>query len=334
MQNWDDYLNNDKLGHLKNHNEQCNVYKDFSDAKKIADLLNIKIYKIDFIKDYWNKVFKYTIKQYKKGLTPNPDILCNKYIKFDKFLNYAKNKFNADYVAMGHYATIKTIKGVKYLGMSKDTDHDQTYFLCGLEQKQINDIVFPIGKYTKDEVRKIAKENNLPVWNRKNSTGICFIGERKFNDFLENYISTKEGEIKEIETNKTISKHKGIMYYTLGQNKDLGLSGCTERKFVCKKDIKNNILYVCNKKNIDKYLGSEQCIVQNFNWINSKAPINSSVYIRFRHRQKLIKGNFSIKNNKIILNYAKTYAVTPGQYAVLYQGKICLGGGEIEKILK
>jgi len=330
MQNWDTYTNNDILGHKKDHENQCNASKDFSDAKKVADILGIKIYKINFIKKYWDEVFKYTIETYKKGLTPNPDILCNKYIKFGSFFDYCTKKFGVNLFAFGHYAWNNKGK----LTIPKDKIRDQTYFLSGLNSKQVKATIFPLYKYTKEEVREIAKENNLPVWNRKNSTGVCFIGERKFDDFLKNYIKPKSCKIVDIETKKVIGHNKiGLTYYTIGQNKNLGLGGNNSKYFVCSKDMKKNILFVCSEKQKEKYLSSSSCLIKNFNWIY-KAPKNKKVMLRFRHRQELVKGSFEIKKEGVILTYQKTLSITPGQYGVIYQKNICYGGGEITKLLK
>lgn len=334
MQNWDSYLNNDFLGNVSETKETCNVQKDFNDAKKIADKLGIKIYRVEFIEQYWKKVFQYLINEYKKGRTPNPDVLCNKYIKFDEFIKYAKKKFNCDHIAMGHYANVKKIKDQYYLIKAKDENKDQTYFLCWLNQNQLSKTCFPIGNLTKDKVREIAHEQGLDNWNKKDSTGICFIGERKFKDFLNNYLPIKEGNIVDIVTNKIVGKHDGIYFYTIGQNKNLGLGGNVEKYFVCSKDLKKNIVYVVDAKNKNKYLSSTSCELTKFNWINSNIKNFCNVQIRFRHRQELINGSYLIDKNKVILSYKKTLSVTPGQFAVIYLKDKCLGGGVVNKILK
>ncbi|MDR3249475.1 MAG: tRNA 2-thiouridine(34) synthase MnmA [Mycoplasmataceae bacterium] len=330
MQNWDSMLNNDILGHKANEDKECNAYKDFNDAKSVGEKLGIEVYKVDFIKKYWDDVFKYLIREYKQGRTPNPDVLCNKYIKFDAFINYAKQKFNCDNIAMGHYADTKIMNGKKYLTLSKDEDKDQTYFLCWLNQNQLNKCTFPLGNLTKIQVRDIAKKVGLNTFNKKESTGICFIGERNFKDFLKNYIKPKSGNIIDIVPTKPIGKHDGIMYYTIGQNKNLNLGGNNTKYYVCKKDVKKNILYVVNEKNKSKYLVSTKCELEEFNWINNAIPENKNILIRFRHRQKLIKGKFEIKNKKIFLFYTPTLSVANGQFGVLYQNNVCLGGGIIK----
>ncbi|GMO16715.1 MAG: tRNA 2-thiouridine(34) synthase MnmA [Mycoplasmoidaceae bacterium] len=332
MQNWDSVVNNDILGRIKNEDKQCNVYKDFSDVQAVGKMLDIKVYKIDFIKQYWDQVFKYTIKEYKSGVTPNPDVLCNKYIKFNAFIKYVKDKFDCDQIAMGHYAKIDTIDGKKCLMLSKDDNKDQTYFLCWLTQKQLDKTIFPLADLSKNEVRKIAKKLKLINADKKESTGICFIGERKFQDFLKNYIKPKSGKIIDIVSKKIIGTHDGIMYYTIGQNKNLNLGGNASKFFVCKKDPIKNILYVVNENAKEKYLMSTSCVLSNFNWINTTPPKNNKVLIRFRHRQTFVKGIFSIVKKTVVLKYEKSLSVTPGQFAVLYQNNICLGGGIVQTI--
>lgn len=333
MQNWDTYINNDIRGHLKTNDKYCNAQKDFTDAQKVAHKLGIEIHRTEFIEQYWKKVFSYLIKEYRAGRTPNPDILCNKYIKFHEFIKYALKHFHTSHIAMGHYANV-VYKNKKYLlTMAKDKEKDQTYFLCWLTQKQLKHTKFPIGNLTKNEVRKIAKQIGLSNWNKKDSTGICFIGERNFKQFLNNYLPDKKGNVINIETNQKIGIHDGVAFYTYGQNKGLGLSGQTQKYFVCAKDIKQNILYVCDTKHINKHLISTKCELTNFNWINN-IPKIEKVQIRFRHRQKLINGSFVIRKNKIILAYHPTLSVTLGQFAVLYQENICLGGGIVNHVFK
>ena len=263
-------------------------------------------------------------------------MFCNKYIKFEAFRKYASDLFNCDYIATGHYAKIKHDKNGTFLLMPKDLSKDQTYFLSDLNQDQLANVIFPLANLTKVEVRAIAKKIKLPNWDRKDSMGICFIGKRQFQEFLANYIPNQPGNILDIKTKKVVGKHIGTMYYTLGQNKQLHLSGANTKYFVCDKDVKNKIIYVCpaNKKN--KYLSSSRCQLASFNFINpSLANDLSNLKVRFRHLQKLIKVK-SLKhiNNKWILSYSPTLAVTPGQYAVLYKNKTCIGCGEIRRIIK
>ncbi len=336
MQNWDTVVNNDIKGHNKNLPSGCESNIDFLVAKKIAAFFHLKIHKINFIQQYWNKVFKYFIKQYNKSLTPNPDVLCNKYIKFGEFKNYAIKKFKADYIATGHYAKIIKNKNNLFLSIPKDINKDQTYFLSDLKEEQLKNVIFPLADLTKIEVRKIAKKIKLPNWDRKDSTGICFIGQRDFRLFLNNYIPNKPGFIYEIETNKIIGKHIGTMYYTLGQNKGLNLSGKKCKYHVCKKNVKKNIIYVCNAQNFKKYLYSTKAELSSFNFINKTMKKNwKNLQVRFRHLQKKINLiSLELINKKWFITYKPSLAVTPGQYAVIYKHNICLGCGEIKKLIK
>ncbi len=336
MQNWDTVINNDIKGHNKKLPDGCESNVDYLDALKVAKFFKLKLHKVEFIKEYWDDVFKYFISQYKKSLTPNPDVLCNKYIKFEAFKKYALNKFKADYIATGHYADIKRTKNGSYLLMPKDRSKDQTYFLSDLNQKQLDKVIFPLANLTKLEVRKIAKRIKLPNWDRKDSMGICFIGKRQFQEFLGNYVPNQPGKIVDIKTKKVVGKHIGTMYYTLGQNKDLHLSGAACKYFVCDKDVKKKILYVCSQADKNKYLLSKQCQLNNFNFINPNSKKSlSNLKVRFRHLQKLIKVK-SLKqvNGKWVITYDPSLSVTPGQYAVVYKNKICLGCGEIGRIIK
>ncbi|MEG1150740.1 MAG: tRNA 2-thiouridine(34) synthase MnmA [Malacoplasma sp.] len=328
MQNWDDFINNNI-----NDSKTCSVWDDYNDAKSVCDKLGVELYKVDFIKEYWDSVFEKSIDLYKKGFTPNPDIFCNNFIKFDLFQKYCLEKFNCDFVATGHYANIVVSNGKNYLTESIDQNKDQTYFLSGLNQNQLMKALFPIGNFKKAEVREIAKKYNLINWNKKDSTGICFIGEQNFNKFLENYLPHNEGQIIDIETKKIIGAHKGLWFYTIGQRKNIGLHGNDYKYFVCKKDLENNILYVVSQNNSDKFLYSFGCKVIDFNWI-SGPPSNSHVQIKFRHSIEKVKGYFIINNDgSVDLKYADgAKAVTIGQQAVLYQEQICLGGGLIFQV--
>ena len=336
MQNWDTIINNDVKGHSKKIPNGCESNVDYLIAKKIANFFHLKLYKINFIKQYWDKVFKYFINKYNKSLTPNPDVLCNKYIKFGEFKKYAVNNFKADYIATGHYAKIKKHKNRLFLSIPKDIKKDQTYFLANLKEFQLKNVIFPLANLTKTEVRKIAKKIKLPNWDRKDSTGICFIGQRDFRLFLNNYIPNKPGLIYDIETTKVIGKHIGTMYYTIGQNKGLNLSGKKYKYYVCKKDVKKNIIYVCNNQNLKKYLYSVKAELSYFSFINKTKQKNlKNIQVRFRHLQKKIKViSLELRKKKWFITYKPSLAVTPGQYAVIYKNNICLGCGEIKKIIK
>jgi len=336
MQNWDTVINNDIKGHSKKLPDGCESNVDYLAAKQVADFFKLKLHKVEFIKEYWDDVFKYFISQYKKSLTPNPDVLCNKYIKFEAFRKYATKLFKADYIATGHYGKIKRNKNGSFLMIPKDVTKDQTYFLSDLNQEQLANVIFPLENLTKLEVREIAKKIKLPNATRKDSMGICFIGKRQFQDFLANYIPNQPGNIVDIKTKKVVGRHIGTMYYTLGQNRELHLSGAPTKYFVCGKGVKKKILYVCAAADKEKYLASMQCELGEFNFINPSSRKDlKNLKVRFRHLQKLI-GVKSLRkiNGKWILTYKPTLAVTPGQYAVLYKNKTCIGCGEIRKIVK
>ncbi len=334
MRNWDSNVNNDILGN-KSNDLICPQEQDYNDAKNIAEHLGLKIHRVDFSKEYWDMVFTNFLTEYQNGRTPNPDILCNKFIKFDAFLKYAKTKLHADYIAMGHYAKVQYIPEVKEFQLlkPKDTNKDQTYFLSQLNQSQLSQTIFPLANLTKEEVRKIALDNNLLTANKKDSTGICFIGERDFQLFLENYIPNQPGNVIDINTKKIIGQHIGVMYYTIGQRKGLNLSGFEHPYFVVGKDMENKILYVANSEN-EHYLLSDKCKVTNVNWINNNLNQFKNIRVKFRYRQKDINIELEIiDQNSVWVKYPqRAKSVSPGQQAVFYSGDVCLGGGVIDTI--
>ncbi len=335
MRNWDAMANNDVLGNPTLKDPQCPQEKDYDDAKAVAKILGLELYRVDFIKEYWDHVFSYFLDEYNHGRTPNPDILCNKYIKFDSFLQFAKSK-GCDMIAMGHYAKRVEKDGHTFLCKCRDQNKDQTYFLSQLTEEQIKSCLFPLGDITKPEVRKIAHELNLNIADKKDSTGVCFIGERNFKEFLKNYLPAQQGNIVDIETKRVLGRHDGVLYYTLGQRKGLGIGGIANEKavgwFVCKKDAKNNILYVAKGEEND-YLFSDRCLVRNLNFI-TEVPSNKHVGAKFRYRQP-DQGVVIRRLDKYCLEvvYDSPYkAVTPGQEAVFYDGDILLGSGTIEEV--
>ncbi len=336
MKNWDSQLNNDVLGNPDNDAPYCPQEEDFKDAKKVAEAIGIEIHRVDFIKEYWDHVFTYFIDEYKKGRTPNPDILCNKHIKFKAFLDYAKT-LGADYIATGHYARVEHHEDGESI-MLKGLDHnkDQTYFLCQLSQEQLRTTLFPLGELEKTEVRRIAHEINLPVADKKDSTGICFIGERDFREFLKNYIPAKEGKMVDIETNKVVGMHQGIMYYTIGQRKGLNIGGPGDAWFVVGKNYDENVLYVCQSDQ-NKWLLSTGALITDVNWISNKKPTGElECQAKFRYRQpdNPVRIKF-INDTTIFVDFLKPVkAVTPGQAAVFYLEDVCLGGGTIDKVYK
>lgn len=324
MKNWDSNINNDVEGMT---DDICPQEQDYNDAKKVCNELNIPLYRVDFIKEYWDYVFTYFLDELKKGRTPNPDIICNKYIKFDKFIEESK-KLGADKVATGHYARLedgKLLRGI-------DDNKDQTYFLSQVTKVQLENILFPVGNLTKEKVRKIAKENNIPVFNKKDSTGICFIGERNYQRFVSNYLKGKSGNIIDIDTNEIIGTHTGLMNYTIGQRKNVGLSGNKDKHYVVGKDIKNNVLYVAFGDN-NKYLYSDEAIIENLNYISDLRPLECTA--KFRYRQKDISVNIQyLEDGNIKVKYENVSSVTPGQACVLYLKEECIGGGFIKEVRK
>ena len=224
MRNWDSALNNDTLGNDTLGNDICPQEEDYNDAKAVAETLGMKLLRSDYIEEYWNSVFRNFIDEYEKGRTPNPDILCNKYIKFDHFLNFAKNN-GFEKIATGHYfRSVKENSEFRYY-KAHDRNKDQSYFLAQVDKNALDQSIFPLGDIDKEEVRKIAHELDLNVADKKDSTGICFIGERDFRRFLMNYIPMKKGKIVDIDTKEVIGEHEGVYYYTIGQRKGFGVGG-------------------------------------------------------------------------------------------------------------
>ena len=337
MRNWDAIANGDFLGNPTLNDSCCPQEKDYEDAKEVAKKLGIELLRIDFIKEYWDYVFSYFLEEYNKGRTPNPDIFCNKYIKFDAFLKFAKSQ-GCDFIATGHYAKrVDKEDGVVELHKAYDLNKDQTYFLSQINNEQISSCLFPLGDIDKPKVREIAKELNLNVADKKDSTGVCFIGERNFKEFLKNYIPANKGKIIDINSNEVVGEHDGVMYYTIGQRKGLGIGGISGREprswFVCYKDVKNNILYVADEKE-DEHLFSDRAIIKNINWLAERTndPLHVGCKFRYRQQDNGVTLKF-IGDDTIELIFDEPYkAVTTGQAAVFYMGTRMLGGGIIEEI--
>ncbi|MBR1925992.1 MAG: tRNA 2-thiouridine(34) synthase MnmA [Clostridia bacterium] len=326
MKNWEE----------KDQNGTCTSQQDYDDASAVCQKIGIPYYSVNFSKEYYDKVFKYFLKSYSEGRTPNPDVLCNREIKFDLFLKKALS-LGADKIATGHYAKSYEKDGLFYLKKAFDKSKDQTYFLNQLNQTQLSYSIFPLGDIPKTEVRKIAEKNGLITAHKKDSTGICFIGERNFRNFLSNYLPYQKGEIRTIDE-KVVGTHNGLMFYTLGQRRGLGIGGQKdgngERWFVFKKDLKNNILYVHEGE--DEKLMSKGLVANSFNWIPKTPEKEFSCFAKFRYRQpdqkvKVIPNGDMAK----ILFDSPQRAVTEGQFVVLYdENENCLGGGEIIEVLK
>ncbi len=326
MRNWDSLINNDIKGNPTLNENICTQEQDYNDAKKVCDKLNIPLHRIDFVKEYWDYVFTYFLDELKKGRTPNPDVMCNKYIKFDLFIKEAK-KLGGDYIATGHYARL--IDGNLYKGL--DINKDQSYFLAQLSNKQLENVLFPVGDLTKDKVREIALENDLITAKKKDSTGICFIGERNFKEFLTNYLPNKPGIIKNIETGEVIGNHIGLMYYTIGQRRGLDIGGTKDRLFVVGKNLDENVLYVSEGDN--SYLYSDSVIIDTLVLNIDKLPKECNAKLRYRSND--IKVTLErLNDNEILVRYDNAKSVTPGQLCALYLDDRCIGSGIIKEVRK
>ncbi|MCD5410210.1 MAG: tRNA 2-thiouridine(34) synthase MnmA [Clostridiales bacterium] len=325
MKNWDE----------KDPDGICTATDDYIDVRRVCDQMEIPYYTVNFEKEYWDRVFTYFLHEYKVGRTPNPDVMCNKEIKFKVFLDYAI-KLEADYLATGHYAKIDFVDGEYRLLRGEDSNKDQTYFLNVLGQYQLSKTMFPIGHLQKKQVREIAIENNFINAKKKDSTGICFIGERNFRDFLSNYLPAKPGEMKTMG-GEVKGKHQGLMYYTLGQRKGLGIGGAGtgEPWFVAKKDIKNNILYVVQGEN-HPALYSLGLLATDVNWISKakpESPYECTAKFRYRQKDREVSVYFMDDNKCKVIFKEPQSSVTPGQSVVFYEGEVCLGGGIIDCLI-
>ncbi|MFZ7133710.1 MAG: tRNA 2-thiouridine(34) synthase MnmA [Eubacteriales bacterium] len=323
MKNWDE-LGEDGI---------CTATEDYEDVVKVCNKIGIPYYTVNFVKEYWDHVFTYFLEEYKKGRTPNPDVLCNKEIKFKAFLHYALHVAEGEYLATGHYAQISQAEGTYKLIRGVDNNKDQTYFLCQLGQEQLSKTIFPIGSLMKSEVREIAQREGLITAQKKDSTGICFIGERNFNQFLNQYLPAIPGFIKDLQGNIK-GQHTGLMHYTLGQRKGLGIGGegSGEPWFVVKKDLKKNTLFVVQGSEQPE-LFSSGLIAVDINWIRGYQPENPLYCTaKFRYRQPDQEVILEIiSENKISVQFHKKQkAITPGQAVVFYKGEECLGGGTID----
>jgi tRNA-specific 2-thiouridylase len=336
MRNWDALTNNDYLGNPTINDPQCPQEKDYWDAKAVAEKLGIPLLRCDFVKEYWDHVFAYFLAEYKQGRTPNPDVFCNKYIKFDSFLKFAHDQ-GFSMIAMGHYAKKVREGDIDYLYKAFDKNKDQSYFLSQINEEQIASCLFPLSDIVKPDVRKIAHELGLAsVMDKKDSTGVCFIGERNFRQFLHNYFPATPGDIVDGGTGKVLGKHMGVLYYTLGQRHGLGIGGIKGEEagawFIYKKDVQKNILYVANSHEED-LLNSDSCLVKEINWIGPKPTEPLHVGVKFRYRQPDQFCTLHFEGENVRLVYDKPVkAVTPGQIAVFYQGEKMRGGGKIDEV--
>jgi len=323
---------------MKNWEEEdeegvCTAASDFDDVRRVCDRIGIPYYAVNFTKEYWERVFRVFLEEYAAGRTPNPDVLCNSEIKFKAFLDFAL-KAGADYLATGHYARVERGE-VTRLMRAVDGSKDQTYFLAGLHQSQIKRAMFPIGGMNKQQLREIARKAGLATADKKDSTGICFIGERKFKQFLMQYLPARPGDMVTPD-GKVVGRHDGLMFYTLGQRRGLGIGGAPEggRWFVADKDLEHNRLIVTQGET--ELLYSKALETGPVNWIEGGPPAKSfDCTVKHRYRQPDQKAHVELSDSGARITFAEPQrAVTPGQWAVIYDGDYCLGGGVIEKRIR
>lgn len=323
MKNWDE----------DDGTEYCTAMDDLADAQAVSDKLGIKLHTANFAAEYWDNVFEHFLEEYKAGRTPNPDILCNREIKFKAFLDYAK-VLGADYIATGHYVRRGDKDGSTYLLRGIDNNKDQSYFLHAVGENEIADTLFPVGELEKPEVRRIAEEQELATAKKKDSTGICFIGERRFKDFLQQYLPAQPGEIQTSD-GEVIGKHDGLMYYTLGQRQGIGIGGTKnhgeEPWYVVHKDLDRNVLIVGQGKD-HPLLFSDELECTSIYWVNGEPvsfPLTCTAKVRYRQPDQGCTIFKTEAGYKVQFD-ERQRAVTPGQSLVLYIDDICLGGGVIE----
>ena len=332
MRNWDSVANEDINGNPTLNDPVCPQESDYNDAKSVADSLGLPLLRIDFIKEYWDDVFKTFLEEYKKGRTPNPDILCNRYIKFDSFMKFAEEQ-GFDTVATGHYAKMKRPNGVSEICKADDRNKDQSYFLAEINRKVLDHVLFPLGEIDKPEVRRIAEELHLSIAKKKDSTGICFIGERNFRQFLSNYLPMKPGKIINVITKEVVGRHTGVMYYTIGQRKGLDIGGIGPF-FVVGKNVEKNELYVVDSEYQD-LLYSDSCIVTGVNVLaDRELPMDCTAKFRYRQADNDVHISWLDETTLKVDFPQKIRSITPGQEAVFYDGDVMIAGGKIEQIFK
>ncbi len=325
MNNWEE----------KDPNGVCTSEREWADARAVCEHIGIPYYSVNFAKEYRERVFAHFLEEYRKGRTPNPDVLCNREIKFNVFLDFAE-KLGAEKLVTGHFANIQRLENGEYqLLRAADENKDQTYFLYMINQRALSKAFFPVGGLHKNQVREIAREAGIPVSEKKDSTGVCFIGERNFKQFLSGYLPAQPGAM--ITTDgKVVGRHDGLMYYTLGQRRGLGIGGSGDgrRWFVVKKDLENNLLVVQQGED-SPLLYTHQATGSELTWLAGHAPVTDgqtlNCQVRLRHRQPLQACRLTLKDGQALMEFPQAQrAVTPGQSAVFYQDKVCLGGAIVD----
>jgi tRNA-specific 2-thiouridylase len=329
MKNWEE----------DDNDEYCAAAEDMADAQAVCDKLGIKLHKVNFAAEYWDNVFEYFLAEYKAGRTPNPDIMCNKEIKFKAFLEFAAEALGADYIATGHYVRRRYQDGHWQMLRGLDHNKDQSYFLYTLAEQHIAQTLFPVGDLEKPAVRAIAEQQGLVTHDKKDSTGICFIGERKFKDFLQQYLPAQPGEIVSIDDGKVIGRHEGLMYHTLGQRKGLGIGGLRDGGddpwYVVGKDLTLNRLLVAQGHDHPALLSSG-LIASQLHWVDRQGPQQiCRLTVKTRYRQHDIPCTVTPRSDgRLQVTFdSRQKAVTPGQSAVFYLDEVCLGGGIIDEAL-
>ncbi|MCI5956934.1 MAG: tRNA 2-thiouridine(34) synthase MnmA [Clostridiales bacterium] len=325
MKNWDE----------KDENGTCTAAEDWNDVQDVCARIDIPCYSVNFEKEYYDRVFAYFLEEYRLGRTPNPDVLCNREIKFKAFLDYAM-KLGATHMATGHFVKKDVRDGHTVLLRGDDPAKDQSYFLYMLKERQLERALFPVGGLTKGQVRAIAQENGLSTFKKKDSTGVCFIGERNFRRFLQGFLPMQPGDIR-TEDGKKVGEHIGLAYYTLGQRRGLGIGGSGDgrRWFVIDKDLQNNVLVVAQGEDSPR-LYSRYILASQPTWVAGEAPARPGepmrLTARFRYRQPDQHVTVTLRGGELLIESDELQrAVTPGQSVVLYQGDVCLGGGIAEK---
>jgi len=315
--------------------EYCTAKADLADAAAVCEQLGISLHTANFAAEYWDNVFDYFLNEYAAGRTPNPDILCNREIKFKAFLDYAR-VLGADLIATGHYVRKRQTEGQTLLLKGLDANKDQTYFLCAVTEESLEQSLFPVGELRKEAVRELARAHGLPTHSKKDSTGICFIGERRFRDFLQRYLPAQPGRIETVD-GEHIGEHQGLMYHTYGQRQGLGIGGQPHHSeapwYVVGKDLARNVLIVA-QGNDHPALYSPALLASQLNWINRHAPtlpLRCHARIRYRQPDQACRVT-ALDDGRIRVEFdVPQRAVTPGQVVVFYEDDICLGGAVIEQ---